>query len=313
MATIRNVDLEVLPEAAPEQVADVRALLDAARYADDHEPLGEHKWLDLVHGGREGYAGVIARRPGEPHPVGYAQLSAHGRVGEPTRQWGLEVVTHPEHRGTGVELALVEQALQVVEDRGGGHVHYWVFRPTDTHEQVARRIGLRRGRDLLHMRVGLPVSEAPRPPEGVVLRGFRPGQDEEAWLEVNARAFAQHPEQGAWDRETLEQRMREPWFDPGGFLLAWDGESLAGFCWVKVEREHDRGEIYVIAVDPSYRGSGLGKALTLAGLRWMAEAGLHTAALYVDAENEAAVGLYRRLGFEVHHLDRAYVIDVAGS
>src|SRR5439155_19744559 len=141
------------------------------------------------------------------------------------------------------------------------------------HDRVAAHLGLRHGRDLLHMRVHLPLDVEPHLPEGVKLRTFVPGKDEEAWLEVNNRAFASHPEQGAWDRKTLDRRMAEKWFDPDGLLLADDSTTgtLAGFCWTKLNR--DCGEIYVIGVDPKFQGTGLGKALTIAGLRSIADRG----------------------------------------
>ncbi len=299
---------EVIREVDPAQLAEVQELLDAARERDGHTPLGEHKWLDLVHGGREGYAGIVVREPGHDHALGYAHLSAH-RSEQPV-QWGLEVVVHPQHRGIGVEARLVEESLELVAGQGGGHLHLWVFQPTEIHEAVAHRFGLAQGRDLLHMVVTLPVDEDPEIPPGIQLRAFRPGQDDEAWLEVNNRAFSHHPEQGAWTKTTLERRMGEDWFEADGFLLAVDDAGVAGFCWVKPDREAGRGEIYVIGVDPSRQGSGLGRTLVLAGLRWMAGQGLETGTLYVDAANEPAVRLYRDLGFEVHHLDRAYVADI---
>ncbi|MGH9002306.1 MAG: mycothiol synthase [Acidimicrobiia bacterium] len=310
------IKLRVLGDMGGHDLTEVRDLLDAVEAADDHRALGEHKWLDLVAPGGAGvspedigsgrcFAGMVAEEPPHPHPVGYAHLSANGA------HFGLEVAVDPQHRGVGVEVALVDAALELAGAEGGGRLHFWVFRPTQIHDALAHRLGFTRGRELYQMRRPLPHPEAARWPAGVRVRRFIPGQDEEAWLVVNNAAFAGHPEQGTWDRGTLERREAEAWFDPAGFLLAEDEDGQAGFCWTKVHEGGDPGEIYVIAVDPTRQGTGLGRALVLGGLASLAEQGCRTGMLYVDASNQAAVGLYRALGFDVHHVDRAYVADVA--
>jgi len=159
--------------------------------------------------------------------------------------------------------------------------------------------------------VPLPRPDAIRIPDGVELRAFRPGTDDAAWLRVNNRAFANHPDQGGWVEEILARRMAEPWFDPAGFLLAWRGTELAGSCWTKVHTEPEHlGEIFVIGVDPDAQGIGLGRTLTLAGLDHLAAVrGCPTCVLYVAAANAPAVGLYESIGFVVHRTDTALVLD----
>lgn len=292
-------------------IAAVSELLEVAAAIDGHHPLDEHQWLDLVHGGRHDFAGLVAWEPGHDHPVGYAQVTrekSEGRDGT----WALEYVVDPHHRQGDPEIGptLVAAALDLVAQEGGGHVHMWVPKPTDGHDRLAESVGLRRGRELRQLRRPLPVHE----PWSLDVRPFVPGQDEEAWLEVNNRAFRWHPEQGGWDMGTLCAREEQPWFDPEGFLLHERDGKLAGFCWTKVhgaEGGHlSLGEIYVLAVDPAFQGLGLGRSLALAGLDWLYRRGLRIAMLYVDAHNEGALRLYERLGFTVDHVDRAYVGDV---
>ena len=286
-------------------IAEVSQLVHDVTEADGHRPLGEHKWLDLVHGGRTGFAGFVARDGRRGPLVGYAQLSR----GHTT--WGLEVVVRPDHRDPALTVGtdLLAAAIGEIGRLGGGHVHLWVPKPTPATDAMAQASGLARGRDLFQMRRPLPPDvEGPR----AETRPFVPGEDEAAWLAVNNRAFASHPEQGDWSLDTLLEREGEPWFDPDGFQLHERGGQLVGSCWTKVHDDHDPplGEIYVISVDPGAQGSGLGRALVLRGLDHLAAAGLTLSMLYVDSANEAAVGLYRSLGFVVDHVDRAYTGDV---
>jgi len=131
---------------------------------------------------------------------------------------------------------------------------------------------------------------------------------------VNNRAFAGHDEQGGWTEATLKRRTTEAWFDPTLFLLAVDDAGLLGFNWLKVHEAHDHepriGEIYVIGVDPRGQGRGLGRALAVEGLQAVHERGIDVGMLFVAADNEPALALYRALGFTVHRVDRAYECEV---
>jgi mycothiol synthase len=303
---VRRLEIKRQMDAA--DVAAVARLLDLAAEADGHSPLGEHQWLDLALGGREGFAGLVAWSPGHDHPVAYAQVTRG------PDSWAVELVVDPHHRDGTAEIGpeLLAAAIDVVRSEGGGHVHHWVFKPGDDYDAVAAAVGLRRGRDLWQMRRPLPAD----PPPPLPLRPFEVGRDEEAWLRVNNRAFAGHPEQGSWTIDVLTERESQPWFDPEGFLLHEGDGGLDGFCWTKVHHDCDPplGEIYVIAVDPAAGGRGLGRALVLAGLDFLhRRRGITEGMLYVDAANTTAVRLYESLGFHVDHVDRAFVGDVAAT
>ena len=153
------------------------------------------------------------------------------------------------------------------------------------------------------------------------------GQDEDEWTRLNSRAFVRHPEQGAWTRADLDLREREPWFDPDGFFLAERGGKLMGFHWTKIHGLGDSapdngpgahahepmGEVYVVGVDPDARGLGLGRALTLVGLRYLRSRGLFQVMLYVDEANTPAIGLYESLGFTHWDTDVMYLSNAATS
>jgi mycothiol synthase len=303
------VAAQLLDSFAPDDVAAVREVAAAVEASAGTEPFGAETWAGLGGNGLLGDLGVLLRDD-DGRPVGYAHASHHH-----DDHWSVEVGV--VDRSTDDAVRLVRDAADAIAAHGGGHVTLWVHGADPSAADVARGAGFSHERDLLQLRVPLPLPTPPSWPTGVVVRSFRPGEDDQAWLGVNNRAFAGHPEQGGWTVQHLRQREAEDWFDPDGFLVALDDEGMAGFCWTKVHppeppREPEAlGEIYVIGADPRWHGRGLGRALTSGGLASLADRGVTVGMLYVDGANAAAVGLYRALGFREHRVDRAYGRDVA--
>jgi mycothiol synthase len=235
---------------------------------------------------------------------------------------GDEGAVHVERIPTGWMLELAEvstpeaaidrlhAALDAIADEGGGLARLWVRHGHPEARAAAEALGFTEERSLHQLRRPLPVDL----PWSIEVRPFVVGEDEDAWLEVNNRAFAWHPEQGGWTRDDLRERMAEPWFDPAGFLLHEEDGRLLGFCWTKEHRDVDPplGEIYVIAADPDAGRKGLGKQLTLAGLDHLHRQGLGIGMLYVDGGNERALAMYEALGFTVHHTDVSWTTEVEG-
>ena len=311
------------------QVLDVFDLVDEATRHDGSTPLSEHVMLHLRHGGDADVRHLLTRGD-DGRLLGYAHLDVTDLVEGPS----AEAVVAPSARRHGRGRALVDELISISEhDAPGRGLRLWAHAESEAARGLAEGLGFTRARVLWQMRRSLmaPLPDAPIP-EGLQLRTFLPGIDEEAWLAVNAAAFAGLPDQGGWSIDDLSRRMAESWFDPSGFLVATDERGdIAGFHWTKVhggdhhhgEVDHDRlhaegvdhshghghealGEVYVIGVDPAHQGTGLGRALLIAGLRSLAARGLTQAMLYVDAANEPAIRLYASLGFTHWDTDVLY-------
>ena len=326
--------VDVVRAPPPPVLAPVVDLVDRVSAALGHAALSEHKRDELDRWNRpaggaastdrsSSAIGVVARTTDGPGALlGYAHLSGDGRSSEFAVELvvpgGVDGGVPDPAQDRVVADALLDTVERLVSERGGGLLRLWAALAGETDDATASAHGFSQERDLLQMRCPLPLPALQGPLFGgasTELRPFRPGQDEEAWLVANNRAFVGHPEQGHWALETLLDREQEPWFDPAGFLVLEVAGRLAGSCWTKVHADVDppMGEIYVISVDPDFHGRGWGRALTRAGLDWLGGTGLTVGMLYVDGANAAAVSLYRSMGFTVDHVDRAYVKSVAAA
>jgi mycothiol synthase len=293
--------VEVLGRLDPAELAAVTVVVERATEADGVRPLSEHVSLHLRHGGDAAVRHVLVYA-GPDRLAGYGHLDVTDQVVGSS----AELVVDPELRGQGYGRRLVGQLVAETPD---GRLRLWSHGGRSEAAALARSMGFTASRSLWQMRRSLyaPIAE-PRLPAGVQVRTFRPGPDDAPWLALNGRAFAAHPEQGQWTPADLRRRLEEPWFDAEGFFLAvrpGPPERLVGFHWTKVHGQDGQhghghepiGEVYVVGVDPAEQGGGLGRALTLVGLRHLRAAGLPDAMLYVEEDNVAAIRLYTDLGF----------------
>jgi mycothiol synthase len=191
----------------------------------------------------------------------------------------------------------VRDALALAENVGS-NADIWIHGTDDERRELMASQGFSSDRTLLQMRIPLPATKT-----DLVTVPFTE-RDIDEFVAVNNRAFKWHPEQSGLTSEAVRADMTQPWFDADGFRLHRIDGQLAAFCWTKIHTEPEAlGEIYVIAADPEFHGRGLGKAMTLAGLQWLADRRLSTAMLYVESDNDAAVATYRKIGFDVHRTD----------
>jgi mycothiol synthase len=263
--------------------AEVRRIAEACDTADGVITLNEQACLQLKYRGLRDASLWLG-------DGGFALL--HGQI--------LDLAVHPESRNRGTGTALARAALAATDK-----VEAWSHGDHPSAGRIAARLGIPKERELRIMsRPTAKPLPTPVIPAGVRIRTFTPA-DESALLEINAHAFAHHPEQGHMTHEDFTERTREAWFDPDGLFLAVPEDDdpsqpeVLGFHWTKVHRDENPpyGEVYVVATNPKAAGRGLGSVLTTVGLAHLATQGVDDVILYVDGDNDPAIALYERQGF----------------
>ena len=271
------------PPLSPPDAPWLPALISRARDTDGQPPFSDQSLIDLRLGERE-------------------LLSIDEIAAAIVSSTEAELVVDPDARGRGLGTALlravVDRSLRQAE---GTPLLIWAHGDHPAARALAARFGFSPVRRLLQLRAEVSAGEVST---GSTTDFFRPGIDDAAWLALNARAFAAHPEQGSVAQKDLDAIMAEPWFDASTFLVLREGDAMVGYCWLKVEGTV--GELYVVGVDPDHQREGLGRRLVAAGLSRLRELGIRSASLYVEADNVGAVRLYESFGFSQYSIDIQY-------
>lgn len=290
-----QISISVLEKLSAEQISHIKALINAATLVDEMAPLSEHVLIHINLGDGTFDEHILASSE-NGELVGYLHLDKSDEVSGPV----VEVVVHPQFRGQKVGTQLVEFAMNRLHDN---RLRLWAHGELMGAYALAKKLGFTKARELWQMRRSL-YAELPKLelPVNTTIKSFDVSNDKDNWLDLNAKVFADHPEQGRLDQSGLDIRLSEKWFKPEGFLISTDDRgNFTGYNWTKIHGNsfgHPAiGEIYVLGVTPQMRSTGLGRALAIAGLEYLRGEGLAAAMLYVDRDNTSAVKLYESIGF----------------
>lgn len=277
----------------------MRRLIDAATAVDGVAPVGEQ----------------VLRQLDSPDAEHLLVVGSDGSVAgflNPSPDSGVaELAVHPDARRRGIGAALVRTAVE----RYGPRIRFWAHGTLPAARALAEASNLETVRQLVQMRRHLRDIPEYAVPQNISMRTYGGTADDAELLRVNNAAFSWHPEQGGWSQADFAARAAEPWFDPDGIFLAFDDgtRELLGFHWTKVHGDDTGagpGEVYVLGVDPSAQGRGLGRMLTLRGLEHLAQRLPRrddaTVILYVESDNVAAIRTYEGLGFVPAAVDTAF-------
>lgn len=317
-------------EANPKTVAAAEEILRQAESADGFAALSEQFVAGLTDP-RVGHQHVLVFNGDEL--VGLAGLE------ESDGEISAELVIAPGHRRQGYGTCLYEHLAETVDKQGKklqAWAHGQLPAAQAIAEQrglaIVRHLLVMSVTGQALEKAGLPGEG----PGGYVAKNYRESVEafgtehvEESWIAANNQAFSWHPEQGGWDRDRLHRSMEAEWFDPQDVIFLWDvgaagssaggsraGEAdapgaavdkqpvLAGFHWTKwhgvaAESDTATGEVYVIALASEYQGRGLSGYLLRRGIKQMVNKGATEVILYVEKDNESAVRVYEKSGFDI--------------
>lgn len=272
----------------------IRALIERANAFDGVSLVSDQALAEAQSGRRRSFSVRRDDQDGSDDLVGVAILADHE----------LDLVIDPVYRNRGFGGCALDRALA----QSGRPLRVWEHGKQPQAESLLSSRAFQPVRELLEMQLQ-PVpkqsasSEPPRLPEGMRLSTFR-RDDGPAWVALNARVFAEHPEQGSLTLVDLEHRMREPWFRAEDFVLLWAGDELIGYCWLKIQDAH--AELYVIGIAPEYSGQSLGALLLDDALSRVRSCDRFS--LFVDGDNLPARRLYASRGFRVARVSRQWML-----
>lgn len=230
------------------------------------------------------------------------------------REYRSRGYVDPEFRRRGIGEALLLHAIDRTRRLAATHppeLPKVLGMGSNEHNLGAARLAERHGYEPVRWFFDMErplTGELPAPPplpDGIEMRTVSADDGWAIW-EADHDAFRDH--WGGHDPSEANFRrwVESPEFDPTLFIVAYDGDEIAGGVLNAIYPEENaelglrRGWLDSVFTRRAWRRRGLARALIIRSLHLLRERGLETAALGVDAGNPSgALGLYEAVGFGV--------------
>jgi len=233
--------------------------------------------------------------------VGYIDVRPELGIGRAV----LDCLVHPEQRRKGLGTDLFHRASRRARELGARVAHVPVLEDNVAAKGLLAKLGFGFVRRFLELKRELSEVHLSETEQGALLSRHLQAGEEDKLTQIQNRSFA-----GTWgynptDVEDVVYRLNMIGSSPEDVILIFAADRPVGYCWTLVDPEASAaagtnvGRIYMLGVDPDYRGSGIGKQALLAGLAHLKSKGIEVAELTVDSQNPAACALYESGGFKI--------------
>jgi mycothiol synthase len=289
MRPYHDADLPALQETFSVWIAE------AGRCGYDH--IGElpHRIYENLRG-RRPVGELVQLWEDGPDVVG---LGINLRFGE-----AFDVFTAPALRGTPAEEEMLRVAAATTGAlAAGAYACTDVFDCDTARVDLLTRLGFARFRTWDDVRERA-LGETPRmaPPPGFTIRPATL-EDADGLAAARNASFADEWT-GALYRDEV---MTKPGYDPAREIVAVapDGR-IAAFTVYWVDGRNRTGHFEPVGTHPAFQRKGLARAVMVAAMARMADAGMATATVNHNTDNVAARRLYESLGFTKKHETHGY-------
>jgi mycothiol synthase len=220
---------------------------------------------------------------------------------------GADLYVHPEFKGRGLFPAMlnwIEARAREDMQHAEPDLRVFIRSSMDGKDEVAKKAHEAAGYVPVRFswRMEINLTEEPSAavfPAGIELRPFDKETHARLLLDAENEAFSEHwgshiAEFEEWSHRKLEKAE----FDPSLWIIAWDGDQIAGFSQNRFRM--GVGWVGTLGVLKPWRKSGLGLALLRHSFGEFYKRGMKTIGLGVDASNSTgATRLYQRAGMSV--------------
>jgi mycothiol synthase len=240
----------------------------------------------------------IAERAGEV--IGYIDVIPELNIGRAV----LMCIVYPENSRLNLFKSLIESALHRCEELQLNVAHVNIPQENRRAKRFFSKMGFSFIRRYLELR--LDLSKAHLPNLGnttLTVRSLRKGE-EETLTQIQNRSFANTWGYNPNASKDIIYRISLPHCSLDDIIMAFEVDKPIGYCWTRMNYREDnaeeggQGRVYMLGVDPDYRGKGVGMYLLAGGLSYLKSRGVRIVHLTVDSKNKAARALYRTVGFE---------------